>query len=123
MAIYPVYLKPEDTELTILEPYSEFYDFYYGIYLQSDHWKMKRIELLEYCDYRCICGIKALQAHHTQVGYFHLWREDITKLHLLPVCRGCHAILNNKIRPGMERQDIANDKIPDINLDRLISLL
>ena len=73
-------------------------DWYYNIYLPSDHWQKRRIEALKKADFTCQCcnSKKELQVHH--LTYRNVWKEKDEDLKV--VCRACHRAIH-KIEEGV----------------------
>jgi hypothetical protein len=118
---YLARLKSSDKDLYDFESYKKWSGWYNKEYLKSDHWKLMSKNTLIFYDYKCIkCGGKATQAHHTKIGYLYLWHE-IPGKHLLAICNSCHKWINDKILPGNKLENIANDKLPKIDLLKLIN--
>ena len=65
----------------------------YQEYLQSDHWKEKRKEALEFYGYSCqYCGLEVcLEVHHHH--YRTMWNE-VCKDDLIVLCDDCHECLH-----------------------------
>ena len=119
---YLVYLKSEDNKYYEFPTYKEWKEWYNKIYLKSEHWNDIRKKTLIYFDYKCIiCGEKAIQAHHTKMGYLHLWHEIIGK-HLFAICNNHHQWINRKILPGGKMREIENNKSV-VDIERLRTLL
>lgn len=68
-------------------------DWYYNVYLPSDHWQERRLKALKKADYTCQCcsSKKDLQVHH--LTYKNVWREKDEDLKV--VCRSCHKKIHN----------------------------
>lgn len=72
-------------------------DWYYNVYLPSEHWQDRRIKALEKANYTCQCcsSKKNLQVHH--LTYKNVWHELDQDLKV--VCRDCHKkihLINSK---------------------------
>lgn len=69
-------------------------DWYYNIYLKSEHWKQRRLKALKQANYTCsCCGVNNnLQVHH--LTYANVWNEQDEDL--LVVCRSCHKRIHKK---------------------------
>ena len=96
---------------------------FYQRYCKSDHFinEVKK-PCLEYFEYKCfVCGEKAITAHHSKRGYLYLWHEKIPK-HVIAVCRGCHAILHDKIKPYSRNPKAINNIQQNINIEKLKSI-
>lgn len=67
---------------------------YYHWYMNSDEWRIKRLERLALDKFRCVaCGrSRALEVHH--VTYKRLGHEDVRK-DLCTLCRPCHEKIHN----------------------------
>ena len=81
---------------------------FYQRYCKSDHF-IDRVKkpCLEYFEYKCFaCGEKAITAHHSKIGYLHLWQEEIPK-HVIAVCQSCHQILHDKFKPYSKKPKTA----------------
>lgn len=61
----------------------------YRFYLQTEHWKRRRRQILERDSHQCqACGDKSpLHVHHKR--YTRLWRE--ADVDLVTLCSGCHS--------------------------------
>jgi hypothetical protein len=61
----------------------------YRAYLATDHWKNKRLEVLNLRGCKCEkCGEWGNEIHH--LSYKNLWNEPLTDLQVL--CRKCHGV-------------------------------
>jgi len=81
---------PRDVTLRLLAGPGRFTAADYRLYVQTTHWEIARAEAYAIHGRFCIlCDSPAAQVHHRPAGYRNLFRED-PRLHLIPLCRGCH---------------------------------
>lgn len=79
-------------------PYKEWY---WNVYLQSDHWKELRARKLKEAKYKCQCCGKArpLDVHHNNYRSIY----DVKLSDLLAVCRRCHNAIDKYMKTMKSR--------------------
>ena len=70
------------------------WDKYYPLYIQSEEWKEKRIEVLRRDGYMCVCGSRAEVVHHN--NYQQVGNENLFEL--VALCEECHSDVHAKIK-------------------------
>jgi hypothetical protein len=95
----PKQIKFVKTRISVGKQKTSFYltdsDYYWNVYLKSDHWKelrSKKLLMNLMCE---VCGTdKHLDVHH--ISYKNLY--DVTVSDLKTLCRKCHVGEHNKIK-------------------------
>lgn len=79
-------------DLEVLRSGFPYKEWYWKIYLKSDHWNDLRLRKLEQCRYKCsLCDKKKkLDVHHMR--YKNIY--DIELIDLLACCRKCHKAIH-----------------------------
>lgn len=84
-------------------------EWYHEVYLKSDYWKMRRLQIIDARGYKCeLCGSSnKLEVHHAT--YEHLGEERDDELFCL--CRNCHEIIHSLIeKRNKNARDEERDK-------------
>lgn len=78
----------------------------YAEYLQTEYWKLKRQQVIEFWGQRCmICDSQeALNVHHRT--YSNLGNESI--LDLIVLCSDCHALFHDKLKRDEDITSVAD---------------
>lgn len=74
---------------------SEFFSYgewYYNVYLKSDHWRSTRLKVLQFSNFKCngCRSSSMLNVHH--LTYKNLGHEEMNDLMVL--CRDCHKLIH-----------------------------
>jgi hypothetical protein len=71
----------------------------YQDYLNSDHWKITRLRILERDDFKCrVCGTRDAELHVHHNTYKNLGHEPDSDL--VTLCNQCHGIFHNRLKPS-----------------------
>ena len=91
-------------------------EWYHEVYLKSDYWKMRRLQIMDARGYKCeLCGsTNRLEIHHS--SYDHLGEEYDNELFCL--CRDCHQLIHNLIE---KRKGNAADRERDEAVAKAVS--
>ncbi len=69
----------------------------YAAYLQTEHWKEYRADVLAFWGHECcLCSAKAVDVHHRH--YLTVGREQLTDC--VPLCRSCHIRVHGVMPSG-----------------------